>query len=322
MDRMRGCATTVLLAMTFCAGAWAQGYPAKPVRVIVPYAAGGPLDEVARAIGPRLTEIWGQQVLVDNRVGAGGSIGTEIAGRSPPDGYTLLLGNSGPVVVTPILQRKPAFDPQRELAPVTHLVSGQIMLTAHPSLPAKTLKDLVALARANPGRINFGFIGIGNLTHLGLELLQTMAKVRMNPVPYKGAAPAFVDLIAGHIDVLSANIAGSVHHVRSGRARALAVSSARRAAIMPDVPAIAETYPGYDLVTWMGIFVPAGTPKPIADKLHGDLVKVLQRPELRERFESQGTEVIAASGEQLALLIKRESALYAGIIKTARIQME
>ena len=304
------------------APAHAQQYPAKPVRMIVPYAAGGPLDEVARAIGPRLTEIWGQQVLVDNRVGAGGSIGTEIAGKSPPDGYTLLLGNSGPLVVNPILQKKPAFDPQRELVAVTHLVSGQIMITVHPSLPARSMKELIALARANPGRINFGFIGVGNLTHLGLELLQTMAKVKMNAVPYKGAAPAFVDLIAGHIEVLSANIAGSVQHVRSGRARAIAVSSSKRAAILPDVPTIAETLPGFDLVTWMGIFVPSGTPRPIITRLHDDFVKVLQRPDLRERFESQGTEVVAGSGEQLAALIRKEATLYASIIKTAGIRME
>lgn len=300
----------------------AQKYPVKPVRIIVPYAAAGPLDEVARAIGPRLTEIWGQQVLVDNRVGAGGSIGTEVAAKSAPDGYTLLLGNSGPITVNPILQKKTSFDPQRELLPVTHLVSGQMMLTVHPSLPVKSVKELVALARANPGRITFGSIGVGNLTHLGLELLQTTAKVRMNHVPYKGAAPAFVDLIAGHIQVLYANIAGSVQHVRSGRARAIAVSSARRATILPDVPAIAETYPGYDLITWMGIFVPVGTPKPIVAKLHDDFVKVLQRRDLRERFESQGTEVIGGSAEQMTVLILKEAALYASIIKTAGIQQE
>jgi tripartite-type tricarboxylate transporter receptor subunit TctC len=310
----------LLLALTCTAAA--QGYPAKPVRIVVPYAAGGPLDEVARAMAPRLTEIWGQQALVDNRVGAGGSIGTEIVGKSPPDGYTLLLGNSGPLVVNPLLQKKPTFDPQRELVPVTHLVSGQIMLTAHPSVPVKSMKDLIALARANPGRVSFGFIGVGNLTHLGVELLQSMAKIKLNPVPYKGAAPALVDLVAGHIDVLSANIAGSVQHVRSGRARAIAVSSSKRAAILPDVPTVAETLPGFDLVTWMGIFVPAGTPRPIITKLHDDFVKVLQRPDLRERLESQGTEVIAAGGEQLAALIRREATLYAGIIRTAGLKMD
>jgi tripartite-type tricarboxylate transporter receptor subunit TctC len=319
VDRIT-CWTVGMLLFAAAFGVSAQGYPAKPVRVIVPYAAGGPLDDFARAIAPRLAEIWGQQMLVDNRVGAGGSIGTEIAAKAPPDGYTLLLGNSGPITVNPILHKKIAYDPQRDLVPVIHLVSGQMVLSAHPSLPAKSVKELVALARANPGRINFGFIGIGNLTHLGLELLQTRAKVKLNAVPYKGAAPAMVDLIAGHIEVTFANIAGSVQYVRSGRARALAVSSAKRASVMPEIPTIAETYPGYDLITWMGIFVPASTPRPTVTKLHEDFVTVLKRPDLRERFENQGTEVIAGSAEEMAALIRKEASLYANIIKTAGIQ--
>ena len=306
----------------FSGATLAQAYPSKPVRIVVPYAAGGPLDEVARVIGPRLTEIWGQQVIVDNRAGAGGSIGADVAAKSPPDGYTLLLGNAGPITVNPGLHRKLPYDPQKDLVPVTLLVSGQMVLTVHPSLPAKSVKDLVALARANPGGLNYGSIGVGNLTHLGMELLQTMAKVKMNHVPYKGAAPAFVDLIAGHIEVLYANIAGSMQHVRAGRARAIAVSSAKRAIVLPDVPSVGETYAGYDLVTWMGIFVPKGTPGSSVAKLHGYFVKVLPRQDVRERLESLGSEVVAGSGEQLAALIRKELSLYAGIIKSAGIQSE
>jgi tripartite-type tricarboxylate transporter receptor subunit TctC len=299
--------------------AFGQTYPAKPVRIIVPYAAGGPLDEVARLVGPRLTEMWGHPLIVDNRAGAGGSIGTDVAARSAPDGYTLLLGNSGPITVNPGLQKKLGYDPQNDLAPVTLMVAGQMVLSVHPSLPARSVKELVALARANPGRINFGSIGIGNLTHLAIELLQARAGVKMNHVPYKGAAPALVDLMAGHIEVLYANIAGTVPHVRTGRVRAIAVSSAKRAAVLPDVPTVAESYPGYDLSTWMGIFVPAGTPKAIIARLHSDIVTVLHRPDIRERLGSQGTEVIAGSAEDLAALIGRETRLYAGIIKSAGI---
>ena len=285
----------------------------------MPYPAGGPLDDAARIIGPRLTEIWSQPVIVDNRAGAGGSVGTDVAAKSPPDGYTLLLGNAGPITVYPSLQKRPGYDPQKSLLPVTLVAAGQMVLSVHPSLPSKSVKELVALARAHPGRLNFGSIGVGNLTHLGLELLQSMARVKMNHVPYKGAAPALVDLIAGHIEVLYANVAGTLPHVRTGRVRAIAVSSARRAAVLPDVPSVAETYPGYDLVTWMGIFVPAGTPGSIVVRLHGDFVKVLQRQDIRERLESQGTEVIAGSGEDLGALIDRETRLYAGIIKSTGI---
>jgi len=309
----------MLLAAAQCQGATAQPYPAKPVRIIVPYAAGGPLDEVARLVGQRLTEMWGHPLIVDNRAGAGGSIGTDVAAKSAPDGYTLLLGNGGPITVNPSLHKKIPYDPQKDLAPVTLMVAGQMVLSVHPSMPVRSVKELVALARANPGRINFGSIGVGNLTHLAIELLQARAGVKMNHVPYKGAAPALVDLMAGHIEVLYANIAGTVPHVRTGRVRAIAVSSAKRAAVLPDVPSIAETYPGYDLSTWMGVFVPAGTSKAIIAKLHGDLVKVLQRQDVRERLESLGSEVIAGSAEDLAALIGRETRLYAGIIKSAGI---
>jgi len=320
--RVSGASRFALLsaaALLAAGAAFAQGYPAKPVRVVVPYAAGGPLDEAMRLVGPRLTEIWAQQVIVDNRAGAGGSIGTEVVVRAAPDGYTLLLGNSGPITVNPGLVRRLAYDPQKDLAPIALMVSAQMVLSVHPSLPVRSVKELAALARANPGRVTFGSIGIGNLTHLGIELLQSKAGVRMNHVPYKGAAPALVDLMAGHIEVLLANIAGTVPYVKSGRVRAIAVSSAKRARVLPEVPAIAETYPGYDLVTWMGLFAPAAAPRPVLTRLQGDVVKVLQRPDVRERFESQGTEVIAGGGEELSALIERETRLYAGIIKSAGI---
>ena len=309
-----------LCSALLCGAASAQTYPAKPVRLVVPYAAGGPVDDVARVIGQRLTETWGQPALVDNRAGAGGSIGTDVVAKGAPDGYMLLVGNSGPMTINPSLHRKIAYDPQKDLMPVVLLLSGQMVLSVHPSLPAKSVKDLVALARTNPGRLNYGSIGVGNLTHLGMELLQSMAQVKMNHIPYKGAAPAYVDLIAGHIELLLSNIAGTVPQVRAGRLRAVAVSAAKRAPVLPEVPSIGETYPGYDLTTWMGIFVPAGTPPAVVSRLHADFSKVLARQDVRERIESLGSEVIAGSAADLRALVDRETRLYAKIIKSANIQ--
>jgi tripartite-type tricarboxylate transporter receptor subunit TctC len=309
---------TCALSLGYC-GAIAQQYPSKPVRLVVPYAPAGPVDEVARLLGQRLTESLGGPVIVDNRAGAGGGIGTDAVAKAPPDGYTLLIGNSGPMTINPALHKKIPYEPQKDLAPVTLLLAGQMVLAVHPSVPARSVKELVALARARPGQVNFGSIGVGNLTHLAMELFQSMAKVRMNHVPYKGAAPAYVDLVAGNIEVLMSNIAGTVPQLQGGRLRAVAVSSAKRAKVLPEVPAIAETYPGYDLTTWMGIFTPAGTPQPIVTRLHGELVKALQRSDFRDRVEAQGSEILAASASDLAALINRETRLYANIIKTAGI---
>jgi tripartite-type tricarboxylate transporter receptor subunit TctC len=304
------------------ATALAQNFPAKPVRIVVPYAAGGPYDDVARTLGQRLTEIWGQPVIVDNRGGAGGNIGAEVAAKSAPDGYTLLLGNAGPITVNPSLFRKLPYDPQKDLAPVSMIMSGLMVLSVHPSLPAKNVKELVALARARPGQLNFASSGVGNLQHLGMELLQIQTGVKMNHVPYKGAAPAFVDLIAGHVDLMFANIVGTMPHLRSGRVRAVAVSSAKRSSLLPDVPSVAETYAGFDISTWAGIFAPAAIPKDVLSKLNADLGKVLQRPEVKERFTNQGAEVLSSSPEELAAYVRKETAMYANVIKAAKIVAE
>jgi tripartite-type tricarboxylate transporter receptor subunit TctC len=300
-------------------GLAAQPYPAKPVRLLVPYPPGGPVDNVGRIAGQQLAALLGQNVVVENRSGAGGSIGADVVAKSAPDGYTLLLGNSGPMTVNPVLQKKLPYDPQKDFAPVTWMVSAQMVLVVHPSLPVKSLKELSALARAHPGDLNYGSAGVGNLTHLGMELLQSVAKIKLNHVPYKGAAPAFVDLISGEVGVIMGNIAGAMPHIQSGRVRVIAVSSTTRSPALPQVPTVAETYPGFDLVTWMGIFVPAGTPGDIRARLHGDIVKVLQRRDVRERLAALGTEVVAGTAEELGALVARELKLYAEIIQSAGI---
>jgi tripartite-type tricarboxylate transporter receptor subunit TctC len=319
---MRSAGLLAAALAIFVTAAHAQSYPAKPVRLIVPYAAGGPLDDAARIVGQRLTEIWGQAVVVDNRGGAGGSIGADVVAKSAPDGYTLLLGNAGPMTINPSLQKALPYDPQRDLAPITLVSASPMVLVVHPSLPVKSVPDLVRFAKTRPGKLNYASAGIGNLQHLGMESLQTMAGIRMNHVPYKGAAPAFIDLISGQVELMFANIIGVLPHVKSARVRAIAVSTAKRATVLPDIPSVAEIYPDFDVNGWMGIFVPATTPREITAKLHEDIVKVLMRQDTRERLASQGAEVVAGTPEQLSAFVRRESALYAKIIQSSGIKTD
>ena len=293
----------------------AQGYPAKPVRLLVPYPAGGPVDAVARILVPHLS--LGQNVIVENRSGAGGSIGAESVAKSAPDGYMMLIVNSGPMTINPVLRRDLGYDPKKDFAPVTWLTSSQMVLVVHPSLPVRSLQEFVALARSHPGELNYGTAGVGNLTHLGMELFQSMAKVKLNHVPYKGVAPAYIDLISGEIAVMFGNITGPLAHIQAGRLRAIAVTSSQPSPVLPQVPRVADSYPGFDLVTWMGIFFPAGTPQAIRAQLRGEFQKALRIPDTRERLVALGNDVVAGSGEDLAALIDRELKLYAKIVKSA-----
>jgi len=242
--------------------------------------------------------------------------------KAPPDGYTLLIGNAGPITINASLYKKLPYDPQKDLAPVTLMMTSPMVLVVHPSVPVKSVKDLVALAKSKPGRINYASAGVGNLQHLGMELLQSLAGMKMNHVPYKGAAPAFVDVIGGQVELMFANITGAMPHVHSGRLRAAAVSSAKRSPVLPSVPSVAETYPQFDITTWMGFFAPGGTPRDIVAKVGDDMRRVLQRPDLRERFAAQGAEVVAAPPAELAQLIRRETMLYAKVIQQAGIKPE
>ena len=315
---MRSIRWLLLALVAAFQGVAAQGYPAKPVRLLVPYPAGGPVDAVARILVPNFT--LGQNVIVENRSGAGGSLGAEVVAKSPPDGYTMLLGNSGPMTINPVLRNDLAYDPRKDFAPVTWLTSGQMVLVVHPSLPVRSVKELVALARANPGGLNYGSAGIGNTTHLGMELLQSMAKVKLHHVPYKGVAPAFVDLMSGEIAVMFGIITGPLAHIRAGRLRAIAVTGPQPAAVLPGVPRLGEVYPGFELVTWMGIFLPSGTPEAVRARLQGEFIRVVKLNDVRERLVSLGNDVLANGGEELAGLVDRELKLYAKIIKSAGIK--
>jgi tripartite-type tricarboxylate transporter receptor subunit TctC len=312
-------ATSMLVA---AGAACAQGWPSKPFRIVVPYAAGGPLDDVARIVGQRMTETWGQTVVVDNRGGAGGSIGAEVVARSAPDGYTLLLGNSGPMTINPSLMKKLPYDPVRDLAAVSLLLNSPMVLVVHPSLPVKNVGDLVKLAKAHPGQLNYASAGVGNLQHLGMESLQTTAGIRMNHVPYKGAAPAFIDIFGGRIELMFANIVGAMPHLKTGKLRAIAVSSGRRATALPDLPSVSETFSDFDMTAWMGIFAPSATPKEIVARLNAELTRVVQIPEVRTRLLGQGAEPAGGPPSALAELMARETAMYARIIKASGIQAE
>ncbi|MGE0558004.1 MAG: Bug family tripartite tricarboxylate transporter substrate binding protein [Burkholderiales bacterium] len=298
---------------------FAQSFPAKPVRFVVPYPPGGPLDEIARAVGQKLTPVWGQQVLVDNRSGAGGSIGADVVAKSAPDGYTMVLANSGPITVNVTLRKNLPYDPRTDLAPVTQIIGAPMVLVVHPSMPVHNVRELIALARAHPGKLNYASAGIGNLQHLGMENLQALAKVKMNHVPYKGAAPAFIDLLSGQVDLMFANIVGVLPHVSSKRVRAIAISAKRGAAVLPGIQGVGATLPQFDLDGWMGVFVRAGTPPQIIAKLHRDLATAVQSADFRERFRKRGAEVVVGGPEGLTKIVNEEIALYAGIIKSAKI---
>jgi tripartite-type tricarboxylate transporter receptor subunit TctC len=290
------------------------------MRLLVPYPPGGPVDAVARLLAQHTT--LGQNVIVDNRSGAGGSVGAEVVAKSPPDGYTMLIGNTGPMTINPVLRHDLTYNPLKDFSPVSWLTSGQMLLVSHPSLPVHTVKDLVALARAHPDKLNYGSAGVGNTTHLGMELFQSMAHVKLHHIPYKGVAPAYIDLISGQLAVMFGNITGSLAHVQSGRLRAIAVTGPQRSPVLPDVPRVVDVYPGFELVTWMGIFLPAGTPETIRTKLQAEFIRVVQLKDVNERLVSLGNEVVARNGEALAGNVDRELKLYAKIIKSAGIKAE
>jgi tripartite-type tricarboxylate transporter receptor subunit TctC len=260
--------------------------------------------------------------VVDNRSGAGGSIGADIVAKSAPDGHTMLLGNSGPITVNPNLRRDLQYDVQRDLAPVTQIIAAPMVLVVHPSLPVRSVKDLVQLAKKNPGKLNYASAGIGNLQHLAMESLQSMSGVKMNHVPYKGAAPAFIDLLSGQVDLMFANIVGVLPHVWSSKVRAIAVSAAKGSTVLPDVPGIAATLPQFDLDGWMGIFVRAGTPPEVIARMHRDIVTAVDNKEYRERFAKRGAEVATGGPEGLAKIIREETQVYAKIIKSTGIKPE
>jgi tripartite-type tricarboxylate transporter receptor subunit TctC len=293
-------------------------YPAKAIRYIVPFPAGGPLDIVARAIGQELTKSWGQPVIVDNRPGAGGNIGADIVAKAPPDGYTILMGAVSTHAINVTLYRKLPYDPIKDFAPVTLITSVPNVLVVHPSLPVRNVKDLIALAKARPGQLNFASGSTGSAGHLAGELFDSMAGVQMTHIPYKGAAPAVIDLIAGHVSLMFDNLSSALPNIKAARVRAIAVTTLKRSPLLPDVVTISESgLRGFDVSTWFGIFAPARTPPDIVAKLNGEIVRVLHTRDMRERLALLGAEPIGNQPDEFAAFIKTEIPKYAQVIKAS-----
>ena len=312
-----------LLAAAFSASALAQGFPAKPVRIIVPFPAGGGVDIVARILGHNLTEAWGRQVLVENRAGASGTIGTEAAARSAPDGTTLFMGTLGNFSVNPHLYQKMTVDPIRDFAPITQVVDVHFGLYVHPSLQANNVKELLALARTRPGQLHYGSSGPGGAPHLAAELLKRMGGVDIVHVPYKGSAPSMQDVIGGQIAMTFDSLLQALPHIRDKRLKVLAVLGKSRSAQLPDVPTVDESgLPGYELTNWFGLAAPAATPREILVKLNADVVRVLHAPEVRDKIAAMAATVVGNSAEEFGERVRSDSAKWARLIKEAGIRAE
>ena len=309
------------LALLLAAQAgYAQNWPARTVRIIVPYAAGGNTDYTARTVGAKLTELWGQQVVIDNRPGGGTNIGSELAARAAPDGYTLFMGGASNAI-NMTLYAKPPYNTQRDFAPIVWCVQGAAILAAHPSLPAKNLKGLIALAKARPGQLNFATAGLGSSNHMAGELLNVMAGINILHVPYKGNAPSSTDAVAGHIEMVFSGVPALMPHMQSGRLRAIAISSMERFPAVPDVPTFDESgVKGYEVSNWFGLMAPSKVAKDIINKVNVDANKALAAKDVREKFDRDGLITKGGTIEVFDKFIQAETEKYARIIKKAGIQ--
>jgi tripartite-type tricarboxylate transporter receptor subunit TctC len=318
-----------LLLRTVCALAalpsisWAQNYPAKTVRFVVPFVAGGPTDIQGRLLGEKLGQRLGQQFIIDNRGGANGNIGMDLAAKSPPDGYTLVIATVGTWAVNPSLYKQMPYDPVKDFAPIMQVSSSPGVLIVHPSVPVKSVKDLVALARAKPGKLDYGSSGVGGFGHISGALFCLMTKTEMVHIPYKSSAPSLTDLIAGQIQVLFNNAISTVPFIKSGQARALAVTSLKRMQALPDLPTIDESgVKGYDNSSWSAVAAPAGTPRDIIMKLNGELNQILKLPDVQEKNAAVGADPVGGTPEQFGAYLISEIAKFARVVKEAKISAQ
>jgi tripartite-type tricarboxylate transporter receptor subunit TctC len=314
----------LILAVLALAGAQAQDFPSRPVRFIVPYAAGGSGDLLARLLGTKLAALWGQQVVIDNRAGGGGLIGTDFAARSEPDGYTLYLATDGPLTIAASLYKRVPYDWKRDFAPVAMMAMGYQVLIVKPSLPANSLQEFIALARQRPGQLNYASIGIGSAPHLGAELFKSVAGVDITHVPYRGSsAQAITALLAGDVDMFLVGTSTAVPHIQSGALRGLAVTARSRVDGLPDVPTFAEAgLPGVDVSLWFAVLVPGGTPAAIIKKINADIVQVVADPEFKQALKARGFEAVSSTPEQLAEFMDKDYVKFRNLIGKLGLQVE
>jgi len=313
----------VFALLAFASLARAEDYPSKPIRFVVPYPAGGPLDTVARLLGQKVSESLKQPVIVDNRPGAGGNIGADFVAKSAPDGYTILMGAVATHAINPTLYGHIPYDPVADFIPITQVASTPNVLVVNPSVPAKDVREFVAYAKANPGKLNFGSGSTGSAGHLAGELFKTMAGVDMTHVPYKGAGPAMQDLVAGQIQLMFDNLASSLGQIRAGKVRPLAVTTAKRTSLAPELPTIAESgLPGFDINTWFGVFAPARTPQPVVDRLYTEFTRALAMPDVRQKMVDLGAEPVGNKPAEFAAYIRSEKDKYARVIKASGAKVD
>jgi tripartite-type tricarboxylate transporter receptor subunit TctC len=317
-------AWALLLTTGLASGAaHADDYPSRPIRLVVPYAAGGGADSVARIVAKRVGETIGQPLVIENRGGAGSIIGTEFVNKAEPDGYTLLMGQSGPISINPAVYKNLPYDPLKDFAPVTMTTAYPYLMVVSPALGVKTLQEFVALARSRPGELNYGTTGVGAANHLVTELFDSKAGIKMTHIPYRGTALAVTDLLAGHVQVVFADPISALPHINAGTLRALAVTSKERSPVAPDVPTISESgYPGFDAIAWHGILAPANTPPAIINKLNAEIVAALKDPETKALLEKQAMQTVGDSPEAFASFIRQDIAIWKAVAEQAKVEVK
>ena len=317
----RICLSVIAAATLVVSPVLAQGYPAKPVRILVGFAPGGGTDIMARAVGAKMTESVKQQFVIENRPGANANVAAKLAAEAPADGYTILFMSVAHIMSKPVYKNL-GYDIERDFAPITVVSEVSNVFAAHPTLPAKTVKDLLALARARPGALTYATSGVASPEHFAGEMFKMMTKTNLLPVPYKGGGPIAIDLMAGHVMTSFSTMPPIIPHIRAGRVKALAVTKDKRAAVLPDVPTIAETVPGYSMSTWYGAVVPAKTPREIVARLSQEMLKALAAPDVKERLASLGADIVASSPQETAAIFKTDVAKYTRVAKAAKIQVD
>ena len=308
--------------LSFAAAAQADNYPSRSIRIVVPFPPGGATDAAARLVATKMSEKWGQPVVIDNRAGAGGNVGSDIVAKSAPDGYTLVMGVTGSHAINISLYSKMPYDPVADFVAISQVAVVPNVVVVHPSVPARTLAELVALAKREPGKLNYASLGNGTAAHLGMELLKSAAGIDITHVPYKGSAPAVTDLLAGQVQVMVDGLPSALQHVKAGKLRAIALTSLHRAPALPDLPTIAETYPGFYADAWSGLFAPKGTPAAIVNQLSTEVQRILRLPDVREKLAALGAEPVGSTQAEFAAHVKREIDKWAQVVKTSGAKVD